>query len=111
MSNLPLQELMAQLEKELSCLRYREQTIRYYRMMWKRIATFFENKSIDHFTEEVGMRFLGEQYDFFELEKAGKLAQSIMASTPQAKALGFPYWKNQGLFSLLEMCHSLRCAS
>jgi group II intron reverse transcriptase/maturase len=35
-----------------------------------------------------------------------------LANTPQVnKALGFPYWRNQGLFSLVEMYRSLRGAS
>jgi len=35
-----------------------------------------------------------------------------LANTPQVnKALGFAYWQNQGLFSLLEMYRNLRGAS
>ncbi len=78
MNSTPLQDLMAQLEEELSRLHYTEPTIRYYRMMWKRIIAFFDKEGVDHFTEEVGMRFLDEQYNFFELEKAGNLTQSII---------------------------------
>lgn len=88
MSNPPLQYLIAQLEKELSRLHYTEQSIRYYRLMWKRIVTFFEKEGVDHFTEEMGMRFLDEQYNFFELEKAGKLTQSIINVFRVVRMLG-----------------------
>jgi site-specific recombinase XerD len=46
--------------------------------MWRRIAIFFEMKGINHFTEEAGICFLDEQFNFFALEKAGKLTQSII---------------------------------
>jgi len=68
MNNLPLQELIARLEKELYRLHYKEGSVKYYRLMWRRIATFFENEGVAHFTEAVGMRFLDEEYNFFELE-------------------------------------------
>lgn len=88
MSNLPLQDLIAQLEQELSRLHYTKQTIKYYRLIWKRIIIFFEKEGIAHFTEEMGMRFLDEQYNFFELEKAGKLTQSIINVFRVVRMLG-----------------------
>ena len=78
MTNLPFQELTQRLEEELSRLHYTEASILQYRRMWKHIATFLEHEDTDHFTEEAGMRFLDEHCNFFELEKAGKLTQSII---------------------------------
>jgi len=49
-----------------------------YRRMWRRIASFLEQEGIDHFTEEAAISFLDEQYNFFELEKAGELTQSVI---------------------------------
>jgi len=46
--------------------------------MWKRIATFFEQEDINDYTEEAGLRFLDEQFNFFELEREGKLTQSLI---------------------------------
>jgi integrase/recombinase XerD len=77
MTNLPFQELTKRLERELYRLHYSESSVTQYRRMWWRITTFFEQEGIDHFTEEAGMHFLDEQFNFFELEKAGKLTQSI----------------------------------
>ena len=88
MNNLPLPDLMAKLEQELYRLHYTKQSMKYYRRIWKRIATFFEKEGVDHFTEEVGMRFLEEQYNFFELEKAGKLTQSIINVFRVVRMLG-----------------------
>ena len=88
MNSPPLQDLIACLEKELCRLHYKEETVKYYRMMWRRIVTFFENEGVDHFTEEVGMRFLDRQYNFFELEKAGKLTQSIINVFRVVRMLG-----------------------
>ena len=78
MNNLPLRELIALQEKELYRLHYTEQTIKYYRMMWRHIVTFCESEGVDHFTEDLGMRFLDKRYNFSELEKTGKLTQSII---------------------------------
>jgi site-specific recombinase XerD len=78
MNQLTLEELFTRLEKELRRLHYTERTVKYYRNLWRHIATFCRKEGLDHFTEEAGMRFLEEQYDFFELEKAGKLTQSII---------------------------------
>ena len=88
MNSLSLQDLIARLEKEFYRLHYNEATIKYYRMMWRRIVVFFENEGVDHFTEEVGMRFLDEQYNFFELEKAGELTQSIINAFRVVRMLG-----------------------
>ena len=46
--------------------------------MWRHIVTFCESEGADHFTEDLGMRFLDKRYNFSELEKAGKLTQSII---------------------------------
>jgi len=78
MTKLPFQELTAELEKERHRLHYSEASVMQYRRRWRRIATFFEQKGVDHFTGAAGMRFLDEQYDFFEREKMGKLTQSIV---------------------------------
>lgn len=75
MNHLPFQTLITRLEKELHRLHYTESSVKQYRNIWRRIAAFLENEGIDHFTEEMGMRFLDQQYNFFELEKAGKLTQ------------------------------------
>ena len=88
MNYLPLEELFIRLEKELRRLHYTDQSIRYYRNLWRHIATFCRDESLDHFTEEVGLRFLEKHYDFFELEKAGKLTQSIINVFRVVRMLG-----------------------
>ena len=78
MTNQTFHKLTEQLEQELNRLHYSDASIKQYRCMWKRIATFFEQENINNYTEEAGLRFLDEQYNFFELEKAGKLTQSLI---------------------------------
>ena len=78
MTSLPFQALTARLEQELYRLHYTEASVMQYRRMWRRIATFLEHEGLDHFTEEAGMRFLDEQFNFFALEQAGELTQSII---------------------------------
>jgi site-specific recombinase XerD len=56
--------------------------------MWKRIVTFFESEGVDHFIEEVGMRFLDKQYNFFALEESGDLKQSIINAFRVVRMLG-----------------------
>lgn len=82
------QELTARLEKELFRLHYTDASVMQYRQMWKRIAIFFEQEGIDHFTEEAGMRFLDQQFDFFAREKAGTLTQSIINAFRIIRMLG-----------------------
>jgi hypothetical protein len=78
MTSLPFLELTKRLETELFRLHYTEASVVQYRRMWRRIALFLEQKGIDNFTEEAGIRFLDDQFNFFELEKAGKLTQSVI---------------------------------
>lgn len=78
MSKLQLQDLIANLEQELYRLHYTEGSIKYYRSMWRRIATFFKSEGVSCFTDEMGMRFLDKQYNFFELERTKALTQSII---------------------------------
>jgi integrase/recombinase XerD len=77
MNNVPLRDLTVLLEKELIRLHYTEQSIKAYRVMWRHIITFSENEGFDHFTEDLGMRFLDKRFNFSELEKTGNLTQSI----------------------------------
>jgi len=88
MNSSPLEDLITRLEKELHRLHYTEGSLKYYRSMWRRIATFFENEGANHFTEEVGMRFLDNEYNFFALEKAGTLTQSIINAFRVVRMLG-----------------------
>lgn len=88
MTKLAFQELTARLEKELYRLHYTEASVIQYRRMWRRIATFLEQEDVDHFTEAAGMRFLDEQFNFFEREKAGELTQSIINAFRIIRMLG-----------------------
>ncbi|MEK3885827.1 site-specific integrase [Paenibacillus sp. PL2-23] len=88
MEILPFRELTTCLEKELYRLHYNEQTIKYYRSMWRRIASYLESESIHHFSEEAGLRFLEREYNYFELEKAGNLTQSIINVFRVVRMLG-----------------------
>ncbi|MCP3776696.1 site-specific integrase [Paenibacillus sp. MZ04-78.2] len=88
MEILPFRELMIELEKELYRLHYNEQSIKYYRLMWRRIAGFLESEGTNCFTEEAGIRFLERKYNYFELEKAGNLTQSIINVSRVVRMLG-----------------------
>ena len=88
MNDLPLHELIALLEKELLRLHYTDQSLKYYRSMWRHIATFCESNEADHFTEDLGLRFLDKRYNFSELEKSGKLTQSIINVFRVVRMLG-----------------------
>jgi len=85
---VPFTELTTRLEKELYRLHYNEQTIKYYRLMWRRVAAFLESETSDRFSEEAGLRFLERDYNFFELEKTGKLTQSIINVFRVVRMLG-----------------------
>lgn len=61
MNDLPLHELIALLEKELLRLHYTNQSLKYYRSMWRHFATFCESDEADHFTEDLGLRFLDKR--------------------------------------------------
>lgn len=88
MNTVPLRELIVSLEEELYRLRYNTGTIKYYRMMWKHIMTFSESEGVDHFTEDLGIRFLDRRYNFSELEKTGHLTQSIVNAFRVVRMIG-----------------------
>src|SRR5690606_23087225 len=85
---IPFSELTARLEKELYRLHYNEQTIKYYRSMWRRVATCLESEKTAQFTEEAVLRLLEREYNFHELEKMGKLTQSIIYVFRVVRLLG-----------------------
>jgi site-specific recombinase XerD len=106
MIDLPFHDLTTSLEKELLRLHYSESTLKSYRRMWCRITTFLENEGVEHFTEEIGMRFIDKEYDFFELEKTGKLKQSdinafrivrMLGDFQQHSSILRRYYKQRGL--------------
>ena len=76
MEKVPLNELIKLLEKELIRVGYKESTLLYYRVNWKRIIDFFKSKGEDFFSEAVAMDYVDGACDFFEKEQAGLLTQS-----------------------------------
>ena len=81
-------DLTRRLEDELHRLHYTEGSVNGYRRAWKHVATFLEQEGLDGFTEEAGMRFLEAKYDFFALEKAGTLTQSLINQLRIVRMLG-----------------------
>ena len=88
MTTQSFHELTDQLEQELIRLHYTDASIKQYRRMWRRIATFFEQEDINYYTEEAGLRFLDEQFNFFEKEREGKLTQSLINTFRIIRMLG-----------------------
>lgn len=79
MTHLPnFQELTTRLEKELYRLHYTEATVSQYRRIWGRIASFLRQEGLDYFTEDIGLRYLDQQFNFFEREKNGELTQYLV---------------------------------
>jgi hypothetical protein len=56
--------------------------------MWKHIIAFCESEGVDHFTEDLGMRFLDRRYNFSELERTGALTQSIVNTFRVVRMIG-----------------------
>jgi hypothetical protein len=70
-----LSQLTTALEQELHRVHYTEGTINYYRRMWSCIAAFLEAEHVPGFTEELGLGFLDQQYDFLARQEAGTLTK------------------------------------
>ncbi|KJE75270.1 site-specific integrase [Ferrimicrobium acidiphilum] len=81
-------QLTTALEQELHRLHYTEGTISYYRRMWSRIAAFLEAEHVPDFTEELGLGFLDQQYDFLARQEAGTLTQSMITALRVVRMLG-----------------------
>ena len=77
MNAMPIEELMVLLEQELCRLHYKETSLKQYRTMWLRIAKFLADQGTEYLTEELGMAFLEREFNYFELERTGKVTQSI----------------------------------
>jgi integrase/recombinase XerD len=88
MKNVPVRDVTVLLEKELNRLHYTERSIKGYRVMWRHIIAFCESEGTLHFSEDLGMRFLDKWCNFSELEKAGKLTQSIVNVFRVVRMLG-----------------------
>ena len=88
MTNRPFQALTADLETELHRLHYSEGSIKSYRQMWRRIAVFLTSEGLNQFTEDIGMRFIDKEYNFFELEKTQMLKQSDINAFRVIRMLG-----------------------
>ncbi|OKP91068.1 hypothetical protein A3844_04295 [Paenibacillus helianthi] len=48
--------------------------------MWRRIDSFLQSEVYDHFTEDAGLRFLEQEYDYFELEKTGNFHSPFLTA-------------------------------
>ncbi|PSR27811.1 MAG: hypothetical protein C7B46_19270 [Sulfobacillus benefaciens] len=81
-------DLTEALEKELERLHYTLETRRYYRRVWRHIATFLEEQGAMQFTEGLGLRFLEARYDYPVLEETGQLTQSIINIGRVVRMLG-----------------------
>lgn len=57
-------------------MHYKETTLSYYRVNWKRLICYFENRNEKFYSEAVAMEYVDEKCDFFAKEKSGLLTQS-----------------------------------
>ena len=76
MNNIPLRQLLNQLEQELIRLGYKEATLNYYRSNWKKLISYFDKRNETFFSEAIAMQYVDEKCDFFAKEEAGILTQS-----------------------------------
>lgn len=76
MEKVTLKELISLLEEELVRMHYKEATLNYYRVNWKRLICYFENRNEKFFSEAIAMEYVDEKCDFFAKEKSGLLTQS-----------------------------------
>ncbi len=79
-------QLTTALEQELHRLHYAEGTISYYRRMWSRTAAFLEAEHAPDLTEELGVGFLDQQYDFLPRQETGTL-RDIRTHHPETARL------------------------
>jgi site-specific recombinase XerD len=76
MNNIPLKQLLRQLEQELVRLGYKEATLNYYRSNWKKLIAYFDERNETFFSEKIAIQYVDEKCDFFAKEEAGLLTQS-----------------------------------
>lgn len=81
-------ELTTDLEQELKRLHYASPTIRFYQRIWKKLALFLKAEHSDYFTEELGLRFLDEKYNFLEREQNEGLTQQLVYIAWVVRMLG-----------------------
>lgn len=76
MENVSTRELLALLEQELIRVGYKEGTLNYYRVNWKQIIAYFDERGERFFSEALAMEYVDSKCDFFAKEAAGLLTQS-----------------------------------
>ncbi len=62
--NVGLIELIAQTQNHLQGLRYSEKSMRNYKSVWNQLFLYAEEKSITHFSMDLGARFLEDHYGY-----------------------------------------------
>jgi len=84
MQKVSVPQLTRLLEQELIRQGYKDSTLKYYRDIWKRIASYFKERGETYFSEAIAMEYVDGKCDFFAKEKAGLLTQSnIYLSVPR----------------------------
>ena len=76
MQKVSVPQLTRLLEQELIRQGYKDSTLKYYRDIWKRIASYFKERGETYFSEAIAMEYVDGKCDFFAKEKAGLLTQS-----------------------------------
>lgn len=83
-----LGQLIAELEKEMVLISYKQSTLKYYQSQWKQIQKFFHSKNESYFTEALGMAFLEEKHNYSHKMKENTLTQSNIYALRVIRMLG-----------------------
>ncbi|MFT9488449.1 MAG: site-specific integrase [Tepidibacillus sp.] len=75
MEKKPLKQLLQELEKELLRLGYTEGSMKFYRNRWKKITQFAEENDEIYYSEELGIKFVEQNYQILKKDFDKTLSQ------------------------------------
>jgi len=88
MENQTLNELIANLEKELLRLGYSEGSMTFYKRRWQQLLAFSEDQGITQYSERLGIDFIEQNFNILEKDFEGVLLQSEVQNLRIIRMLG-----------------------
>jgi site-specific recombinase XerD len=76
MQNVPLAQLINDLDQEMIRLGYTKGTMNFYRRRWKKLLQFAKERGETFYSEQLGIDFVEKYFHIFEKDLDGVLSQS-----------------------------------
>lgn len=87
-NNIPLTELLHDLEQEMLRLYYKDCTLKYYRQHWQKLLKFAQERSEIFYSERLGIDFIEQTYHILEKDFNRTVLQSDVQKLRVIRMIG-----------------------